>query len=201
MTTAATATTLLEFRTELAAPIDRVFTALTEGEHLMRWFCDEAESLPAPGGRLTARWTRPGSSAEPFDARWVVFQRPSSCAYEGGHSGYPDGYAGRVGFELADRVSGASESPGSGETASSSRGGPDEGAGASPSASTGTVLITRHRIPARPDYDAIVAVYRDAWPRALARLVAYLGAAEPTPHAEPGSPDTEGTATWGPPTA
>ena len=101
MTTAATATILLEFRTEIAAPPGRVFAALTEAEHLARWFCDEAESQPAPGGRLMLRWTRPGSSPAPFEGRWVVFEAPSSCAYDGGHAGYPDAYAGRVGFEIA----------------------------------------------------------------------------------------------------
>jgi uncharacterized protein YndB with AHSA1/START domain len=167
MTTAATATTLLEFRTELAASSERVFSALTEGGQLARWFCDQAESVPIPGGRLTARWTRPDSSPQPFDGRWVVFQRPSSCAYEGGHSGYPDGYAGRVGFELADRVAGG-----------------------------GSVLITRHRLPARPDYEQVVAVYRSAWPRALTRLATYL-AAEGT--VEPGAATEPGGSTAAPP--
>lgn len=143
MTTASTATNLLEFRTELPVPVERVFAALTEGDHLARWFCDEAESMAAPGGRISARWTKTGSSSQPFDGRWVVFQPPVACAYEGGHAGYPDGYAGRVGFELASRGEGA-------------------------------VLITRHRLPARPDYEAILADYRTAWPRALARLAAYL---------------------------
>jgi uncharacterized protein YndB with AHSA1/START domain len=143
MTTAATATTLLEFRTELDAPPARVFAALTEPEKLARWFCDQAEGVAAAGGRLSLRWTGPGSSPQAFVGHWVVFQPPLSCAYEGGHAGYPDGYAGRAGFELAPR----------GE---------------------GTVLITRHRIPARPDYESVTANYRGAWPRALARLVAYL---------------------------
>jgi uncharacterized protein YndB with AHSA1/START domain len=146
VTTAATATVLLEFRTELVAPPAQVFAALTEGPRLARWFCDEAESILTAGGRLTLRWNRPGASAQAFEGRWVVFQKPMSCAYEGGHSGYPDGYAGRAGFELAPLGSGA-------------------------------VLITRHRLPARPDYEAISAIYRAAWPRALARLAQYLAGA------------------------
>jgi len=144
MTAASTAFLLLEFRTTLEVPPERVFAALTEGPQLARWFCDQAESAPTAGGRLTLRWNRTGSSVQPFEGRWVVFQRPMSCAYEGGHAGYPDGYAGRAGFELALRDGGAT-------------------------------LITRHRLPARPDYEPIVTVYRAAWPRALARLVAYLG--------------------------
>ena len=140
-----TATILLEFRNEFAAPPARVFAALTEAEHLAHWFCDQAESDAAVGGRVTMRWTRPDSSPQAFEGRWAVFQAPLSCAYDGGHTGYPDGYAGRVGFELhaGDR---------------------------------GTVLITRHRLPQRLDYEPIAERYRGAWPRALARLATYLAA-------------------------
>ena len=141
--TGSDATNVLEFRTELSAPAERVYAALTEPHHLTAWFCDAAEIQLTAGGRITLRWTRPGASAEPFEGRWVVFEPAAGCAYEGGHAGYPDGYAGRVGFELARR----------GER---------------------TVLVTRHRLPARPDYESVTATYRDAWPRALARLRAYL---------------------------
>jgi uncharacterized protein YndB with AHSA1/START domain len=141
------ATTLLEYRTELAAPVDRVFAALTEAAHLARWLSDEAESDAAPGGRVVFTWRREGSSPQPFTARWVVFQPPTSCAFEGGHAGYPDGYGGRIGFELAPRRA---------------------------DGSAGTVLITRHRLPTRLDYEPVIATYRSAWPRALGRLVAYL---------------------------
>ena len=136
---------LLEFRTELAAPPARVFAALTEASRLAAWFCDEAESEALPGGRLTLRWTRPGSTALPFEGRWTVCQPPLACAYEGGHAGYPDGNAGRVGFELR-------------------------------AAGPGTVLVTRHRLPRRPEYEPIAERYRAAWPRALARLATHLGA-------------------------
>ncbi|HYM80272.1 MAG TPA: SRPBCC family protein [Candidatus Limnocylindria bacterium] len=135
---AATIVTVLEFRTELAAPPERVFAALTEAGLLERWFCDAAETHATNGGRLLLRWTGEAATL-PFEARWVVFEPPNACAYEGGHAGYPDGYAGRVGFELAPR-------PG------------------------GTTLVTRHRLPARPDYEPFAASYRAAWPRALARL-------------------------------
>jgi len=143
---------LLEFRTQLPAPAATVFATLTERAGLARWFCDEAESVPAAGGRVAFRWRRPGSSEQPFEGHWVVFRAPYSCAFEGGHSGYPDGYAGRVGFELA------------------SHGG-------------GVVLITRHRLPARPEYEPIAASYRTAWPRALARLAACFAAAGTQPAA------------------
>jgi uncharacterized protein YndB with AHSA1/START domain len=138
-----TGSTVLEYRHDLAVPAERVFAALTESQHLERWLCDKAESDARPGGRIVLHWTGPEASAEPFEARWLVFEPGSSCAWEGGHSGYPDGYAGRVGFELAPQ----------GE---------------------GTVLVTRHRIPARPDYQPVIERYRDAWPRALARLESYL---------------------------
>jgi len=143
VTTAATATILLEFRLEIAPAPERAFAALTEAEHLARWFCDEAESQPAPGGRLVLRWNRPDSSPAPFEGRWLVFEAPSSCAYDGGHAGYPNGYAGRVGFEIA---------PGG----------------------HGTVVIARHRLPNRLDYEPIAETYRASWPRALARLGKYL---------------------------
>lgn len=136
-------TTVLEFRSQVAAPPDRVFAALTEGRHLSGWFCDHAESQPTNGGRLILSWAREGSTEEPFLGRWVVFETNLACAYEGGHPGYPDGYAGRVGFEMVGLLD-------------------------------GTMLVTRHRLPARPDYEPIAARYREVWPRVLARLAHYL---------------------------
>ena len=38
----------------------------------------------------------------------------------------------------------------------------------------GTRLITQHSLPAGPEYDRFVELYRDVWPRALARLIGYL---------------------------
>jgi uncharacterized protein YndB with AHSA1/START domain len=140
---AGVATTLLEFRTELAAPPERVFAALTEAPRLARWLCDQAESQSSEGGRLTLRWTGEHASPEPFTGRWLVLRRPSSAAFEGGNPEHPDGYAGRIGFEVSPR-------------------------------SSGSVLITRHRMPARPDYGPVAAAYAEAWPRALARLSAMM---------------------------
>jgi uncharacterized protein YndB with AHSA1/START domain len=90
----------LAFDAALSAAPGRVFAALTEERHLARWFCDACTSDAHPGGRLVMRWTRPGSSVQPFEAVWTAFSAPRVCAYQGGHSGYPDGNAGVVEFTL-----------------------------------------------------------------------------------------------------
>ena len=91
----------LEFTVTLPAAADAVFEALTEARALARWFCDVCESEPRVNGRLLMRWTRAGSSREPFEARWVQFEPGLRAAYQGGHTGYPGGNAGTVWFELA----------------------------------------------------------------------------------------------------
>jgi uncharacterized protein YndB with AHSA1/START domain len=93
----------LEFRTELAAAPEQVFAALTDGDRLRQWFCDAAVVQPGRGGSIALTWDRPDAAAQTFRGRWVVFEAPLRCAYEGGHDGYPDGYAGRIGFELSSR--------------------------------------------------------------------------------------------------
>jgi uncharacterized protein YndB with AHSA1/START domain len=90
----------LEFHTQLAAPPDRVFAALTRAEHLARWFCDAAESDPREGGTLVCKWNRPGSSAEPYRGTWTTFDAPRTCAFAGGQPGHPDGYAGSCTWTL-----------------------------------------------------------------------------------------------------
>ena len=93
--------TELVFEATLAAPAARVFAALTEARDLKCWFCDACESEPRVNGRLLMRWTKPGSSREPFEARWVEFVPPARAGFQGGHVGYPDGNAGTVWYELS----------------------------------------------------------------------------------------------------
>ena len=90
----------LTFDTHLPAPPDRVFEVLTEGRHSARWFCDDCTSETREGGQLSMRWSRPGSSPQPFEAVWTAFQSPDACAYQGGHPGYPDGNGGAVEYTL-----------------------------------------------------------------------------------------------------
>ena len=90
----------LEFDATLAAPPARVFSALTEATHLARWFSDSAESVTRLGGRLLLEWEAPDPAALPFEGHWTSIDPVRHCAYEGGHAGYPDGYAGLVEFSL-----------------------------------------------------------------------------------------------------
>ena len=140
----------LTFARTLAAPGERVFAALTEARHLVRWFCDECESDARIGGELSMRWSRPGATAQPFIAHWIAFDPPESASFEGGHSGYPGGSAGTVRFTL--------EAP------------PD----------TGTWLVVTHETSLGPEHDELLHSWRTAWPRALGRLALYLapGAAD-----------------------
>jgi len=82
--------------------------------------------------------------AIPYEGRWVAFDPPRGCAHEGGYSTYPGGYSGRVSFAPAAEAGG------------------------------GTRLTIHHQLPARAEYEPIVARYREAWPRAIARLEALL---------------------------
>ncbi len=136
----------LAFTLELSAPPATVFAVLTEARDLRRWFCDECVSEPRAGGALVLRWTRPGGSPQPFVARWVEWEPPVRASFEGGHSGYPDGTAGRVRYV----------------TEPGSRG--------------GTRLLVSHEIPAGEAHVPFVQSWREAWPRALARLERYLSA-------------------------
>jgi len=90
----------LTFVLDVAAPRERVFEAITEALHLEHWFCNHAVNEPRMGGRLEMHWRGAGATSEPFVGHWVQFDPHEACAYQGGHSGYPDGDAGTVLFEL-----------------------------------------------------------------------------------------------------
>lgn len=90
----------LEFEATFPVPAEDVFAALTDAARLQRWFCDQCENEPRVNGRLVMRWTRAGSSSEPFEARWVEFSPPARAAFQGGHVGYPGGNAGTVWYAL-----------------------------------------------------------------------------------------------------
>ena len=135
---------VLTWTLALAAPAARVFAAVTEARHLVRWFCDECESESRSGGLLLMRWTRAGGSDQPFVARWLEWEPPARASFEGGHSGYPGGRAGVVRFM------------------------------AEPAADGGTLLRVEHEIPAGDEHAAFVPSWQGAWPRALARLERYL---------------------------
>ena len=139
----------LAFARTFAAPPARVFAALVEARHLERWFCDACTSEPHAGGALVMRWTRRGDSGLPFEARWVAWDAPHSAAFTGGHAGYPGGTAGTVTYALVARADG------------------------------GTELTVTHLAPDSDAHEAALAGWRDAWPRALDRLVAYLEPARP----------------------
>ena len=137
----------LEFSAALSAPVEDVFAALTDAARLQRWFCDSCESEPRVNGRLVMRWTRAGSSSEPFEARWVEFAPPARAAFQGGHVGYPGGNAGTVWYALEPH-------------------------------DDGTRLRITHTLPASAGYEAMLAAWRGAWPRALERLARHLATAE-----------------------
>ena len=149
---------VLVFEATLPTGIDRAFRALTEGHHLARWFCDAAEVERGGNAPVRLEWHRAGASAEPFVGRWVHWDPPAACAFEGGHSGYPDGHAGRVSFTLAAQPSGA------------------------------TLLIVRHALPATPAYARWIESYRGAWPRALERLRVYVTPGTPAAASRTGKP-------------
>jgi uncharacterized protein YndB with AHSA1/START domain len=141
--------TALVYNVTLDAPRERVFTALTDARDLRHWFCDVCESELRANGRLVMRWTREGSSPEPFEARWVEFAPPSRAGFQGGSADYPNRNAGTVWFELAED-------------------GP------------GTRLTVHHEVPTGGSYEPFLESWREAWPRALDKLLRYL-----TPLADP----------------
>jgi uncharacterized protein YndB with AHSA1/START domain len=74
----------IERETFIAAPVERVWTLITEAEHLGRWFGDAGAEIDLrPGGAMVLRWDEYGESlgrvvaVEPharFSYRWAPFK-------------------------------------------------------------------------------------------------------------------------------
>ena len=59
----------IERETVISAPVERVWSLLTEAEHVGRWFCDAGAEIDLrPGGAMVMRWTEHGTAhAEVID--------------------------------------------------------------------------------------------------------------------------------------
>jgi uncharacterized protein YndB with AHSA1/START domain len=76
----------IERETVIAAPVERVWTLITEAEHVGRWFGDAGAEIDLrPGGAMVLRWSEYGTSrgrvvaVEPrtrFSYRWAPFKDP-----------------------------------------------------------------------------------------------------------------------------
>ena len=76
----------IERETFINAPIERVWTLITEAEHLGRWFGDAGAEIDLrPGGSMALHWSDSGAShgrvvaVEPrtrFAYRWAPFKYP-----------------------------------------------------------------------------------------------------------------------------
>ena len=74
----------IERETVIAAPVERVWTLLTEAEHLGRWFGDAGAELELrPGGALSLSWEQHGTvrgrvvdvdAPRRFSYRWAVLR-------------------------------------------------------------------------------------------------------------------------------
>ena len=83
----------IERETVIAAPVERVWTLLTEAEHLGRWFGDAgAEVDLRPGGALNLTWEEYGTvhgrvvdveAPRRFSYRWAVLRESQSEPVEG----------------------------------------------------------------------------------------------------------------------
>ena len=83
----------IERETVIAAPVERVWTLLTEAEHLGRWFGDAgAEVELRPGGALSLTWEQYGTvhgrvvdveAPRRFSYRWAVLRESQSEPVEG----------------------------------------------------------------------------------------------------------------------
>jgi uncharacterized protein YndB with AHSA1/START domain len=51
----------IERETVIAAPVERVWSLLTEAQHVGRWFCDDGAEIDLkPGGAMVMRWAEHG---------------------------------------------------------------------------------------------------------------------------------------------
>jgi uncharacterized protein YndB with AHSA1/START domain len=65
----------LRFTRTLRHPIERVWRAVTEPEHLAFWFPSTIEGERAPGAPL--RFTFPGDPVEPIEGQMLAYEPPS----------------------------------------------------------------------------------------------------------------------------
>lgn len=87
---------MIEREVTIDAPVARVWSLLTEAEHLGTWFADSgAEVDLAPGGRIELRWEEHGTSqavierVEPerhLSFRWAPFKEPGGAEPVEGNS-------------------------------------------------------------------------------------------------------------------
>jgi uncharacterized protein YndB with AHSA1/START domain len=68
----------IERETLIAAPVERVWSLLTEAEHVGRWFCDDGAEIDLkPGGDMVMRWAEHGVGR----ARIVDLDPPRRFSY------------------------------------------------------------------------------------------------------------------------
>jgi uncharacterized protein YndB with AHSA1/START domain len=68
----------IERETMIAAPVERVWSLLTEAEHVGRWFCDDGAEIDLkPGGEMVLRWAEHGIGR----ARIVDLDPPRRFSY------------------------------------------------------------------------------------------------------------------------
>ena len=68
----------IERETLIAAPVERVWAVLTEGEHVGRWFSDAGAEIDLqPGGEMVLRWAEYGIGR----ARVVDVEPPRRFSY------------------------------------------------------------------------------------------------------------------------
>jgi uncharacterized protein YndB with AHSA1/START domain len=86
----------IERETVIAAPVERVWTLITEAEHVGRWFGDAGAEIDLrPGGEMVVRWREYGTTrgrvvaVEPhtrFSYRWAPFKDPGGTEPVEGNS-------------------------------------------------------------------------------------------------------------------